>query len=319
MNGFPDLIGQLTIALRSRVASVDELGAHLGQSREMTVSQLEQLESWGFLSVTNDVITYRRPEVNVSDITAALLTGLSDQIQSTLLQTKDVMESLPGLLQAWDAGTADENSLHIDVLHGEWAPADMWRLQISRKVPRTTDVCMPDTSALFTVMQEYQASFWEGKAGQPIDVRLLMSLADATNPDGQERIRGELDSGVQIRMHPKPPSFFWIADHDTVGIPLEWGQAWPSSVMAIQSPVLAAILTWVYEQVWQEALPVMGESHRWDGMLRLMGQGLTMESAAIHLGLTPRTGRRRVTEAMAHYGVTSHFSLGAAWGKAQQR
>ncbi|MFN8108097.1 MAG: hypothetical protein U0R21_09980 [Nocardioidaceae bacterium] len=48
-------------------------------------------------------------------------------------------------------------------------------------------------------------------------------------------------------------------------------------------------------------------------MLQMMNRGPTMESASIQLGLSTRTGRRRVTEAMSHYGVDSHFALGAAW------
>jgi hypothetical protein len=33
------------------------------------------------------------------------------------------------------------------------------------------------------------------------------------------------------------------------------------------------------------------------------------------LGLTARTGRRRVEGAMKHYGVTGQFALGAAWAR----
>lgn len=312
---FPQLIEHLTAALRTRASSPQELSAFLDQDLESTRAQIKLLEDLGFLSLTNDVITYRRPDVAVANVTAHVLNSFAAQTQATLQEANRVLESLPGLSQAWNAGSTDEHSLHIDVVHGPWAPADMWRLQFTRRVPEVTDVCMPDTSALFSVQQEYQASFWEGRAGSPIKVRLLMSVADATNAAGLERIQGELAAGVEIRMHPNPPSFFWITDHDTIGIPLEWGQTWPSSVLAIQSPALAAVMTWIYERVWQEAVPVLEAGNAWDGMLRLMSQGTTMESAANSLGLTHRTGRRRVADAMAHYGATSHFSLGIAWGR----
>lgn len=310
------VFGLLATALRSRAGTVTELASITGQDPEAVRGELTRLERFGFVTVTGHEVTYRKPDLSVADITADMLAGFTSHLDQTMADTHQVLESLPGLLQAWEEGNADEHSLHIDVLHGPWAPADMWRLQFSRAIPRVSDVCMPDTSALFQAQQEYESSFWAGKAGEPIQVRLLMSVADATHPAGQDRIRGELDAGVQIRMHPNPPSFFWITDHDTIGIPLDWGQAWPNSVMAVRSAALAHALTALYDRCWNDAVPLDGTDNRpWDGMLRLMAQGMTMEAAALSLGMTPRTGRRRVADAMEHYNATSHFSLGAAWGR----
>lgn len=88
--------------------------------------------------------------------------------------------------------------------------------------------------------------------------------------------------------------------------------------MAVRSQALGQGFTNLYDHLWAEAIPVDGPGdHPWDGMLHLMGRGMTMESAATSLGLTPRTGRRRVAEAMDYYGASSHFTLGAAWSKAQ--
>ena len=105
-----------------------------------------------------------------------------------------------------------------------------------------------------------------------------------------------------------------ITDHDTVGLPLRWGESWPTSVMAIQSPALAEVLTWVYERVWAEAVPVVDDEHPWQSLLELMRRGMTMEGAAHALGLSPRTARRRVAAAMDHFDVSSLFALGVAWG-----
>ncbi|PTR24153.1 hypothetical protein C8K36_108166 [Rhodococcus sp. OK519] len=313
MDRLPELTQLLKTAMSSRADNITELAELTGHTHQDTETDVAHLETLGFLSITNGTITYRRPDVTVADLSRNILTGLARDLDDTVARTEGVLGTLPGLLQAWAQGNSDEQSLAIDVLHGPWAPADMWRLQLSRIVPSVSDVCMPDTSALFTVQPEYQASFWAQRAGQKIDVRLIMSITDATNPASRERVRGELDAGVQIRMHPKAPSFFWITDHDTVGIPLEWGQSWPTSIMAIQSPALAAILTWIYDRVWDEAVPVNGQEHPWESMLELMSAGMTMDSASHALGLTARTGRRRVADAMDHYGASSQFSLAAAW------
>lgn len=331
----PQLIPLLDTALRSRPGSPAALAELTGQSETQIADALRGLEQLGFVSVMGDVITYRRPEAAAAGLTETVLGQVQQQVEQALGGAQRALGSVPGLVQAWAEGTSAAPNLQVDVAHGPWAPADMWRLQFTRRVPETTDVCMPDTSALFSPQSEYQASFWAARAGRRVDVRLLMSLSDATDPAGYGRVRGELESGVRIRMHPDPPSFFWIADRDTVGLPLNWGEAWPTSVIAIQSPTLAAVLTWVYERVWAEAVPVeslmsmtAGDSvgtgvgtgndgQPWDGMLRLMNLGLTMDAAAASLGIAPRTGRRRVAYAMAHFGVSSQFALGAAWRAAQ--
>ncbi|MGI8392258.1 hypothetical protein [Leucobacter sp. W1038] len=312
-----DLLSLLDTALRSRPNTPEALSELTGMTHTQTRSSLEQLEVLGFVSVTSDVITYRRPEAAASGLTERLLADVDAHLTQTLGRAQLALGAVPGLVQAWAEGTAAAPNLQVDVAHGPWAPADMWRLQSTRRVPQVSDVCMPDTRALFSPQNQHQAAFWEGRAGHKVEVRLLMSLADATNPAAAERVQGELVSGVKIRMHPRPPSFFWITDNDTVGLPLSWGEVWPQTVVAIQSPTLAAAFTWIYERVWAEAISVESLMHQhgqpWDGMLLLMNKGLTMDAAAAALGLAPRTGRRRVADAMAHFEVSSHFSLGAAW------
>ncbi len=321
----PELVPLLDAALRSRPESPSALAGLTGRAEAEIRAALDALEGLGFLSLTNGVITYRRPEAAAAGLTETLLGQVQQHLSAVLGDTQRALGAVPGLVQAWAEGTSAAPNLQIDVTHGPWAPADMWRLQFTRRVPEVTDVCMPDTSALFSPQSEYQASFWAARAGHDVEVRLLMSLTDATDPAGFERVQGELESGVQIRMHPSPPSFFWITDNDTVGLPLKWGEAWPTSVVAIQSPTLAAVLTWVYERIWAEAISVEmlmnlatgGEGQPWDGMLRLLNHGLTMDAASAALGIAPRTGRRRVADAMSHFGVSSHFALGAAWRAAQ--
>lgn len=303
----------LAFALRSRVGTRAEL-IELGPwSTDEVDTALRDLQRAGFLTETAGVITYRRPDVAAAELAQGVIDGLGASLADTIDRTRRTLGSLPGLLQAWEMGNSESNSLHIDVLHGPWAPADMWQLQYSRGIPLTSDVCMPDTSIMAAVKPEHQASFWQSRAGEPLRVRLIMSVADATSEALQDRIRSEMDAGVSIRMHPNPPSWFWVTDLDTVGLPLTWGQAWPSSVMAIKSEALAAQLAWVFERVWQESVPLGVPEHPWDSLLELMNRGLTMEAASHALGLAARTGRRRAAEAMKHYGVSSLFALGAAW------
>lgn len=315
MNRPIDSLTILTIALRSRCASVPQLVELTGATIEQVTSAVAELAELGFLSLTNDVITYRRPDVAIADRAERALGQARQELDSSLSQTQHILGTLPGLLQAWDLGQTEEHSLQFDVLHGPYAAADIWRLQYSREVPLSSDVMMPDTAPLFANKAEYDSSFWATRAGEDIKVRLIMSTADASHPAARERVQGEIDNGVQIRMHPKPPSWLWITDGDTIGMPLHWGQAWPTSVMATRSAPIAAVFNWIFERVWEESVPVGEASQTWDPILRLMSEGMTMAMATQALGLAPRTGRRRVADAMAHYGTDTPFSLGAAWAR----
>ena len=63
--------------------------------------------------------------------------------------------------------------------------------------------------------------------------------------------------------------------------------------------------SWLFERLWERAVPARSESAAWDSLLMLMDGGATLEAAARALGISERTGRRRVSEAMDHFGVSS--------------
>ncbi|PTR21195.1 hypothetical protein C8K36_11625 [Rhodococcus sp. OK519] len=323
MNRTTELAEFLDIALRRRIETIAELAEATGRSVEATEQEVSRLSELGFLSLADGVITYRRPDATIADVTHQILTGLSHDLDSSIAKTQGILRTLPKLLQAWQHGNTDAHDLPIDVMHGPFAAPDMYRLQAARAKPRASYSCLPDTRPLFEVLRAANyGSYWEDNAAPGHDIRMIVSAADANSELGRSQITYEIDAGSQVRMHPNPPSFFWILDQTSVGIPFTWGEAWPSSVMSIQSPTLAATMTWIYERIWEEAVPVTGHNHSWenpwDPILRLMNSGMTMESASTALGLTARTGRRRVADAMRHYGVSSQFSLGAAWSASRE-
>ncbi|GAA1054046.1 hypothetical protein [Dietzia natronolimnaea] len=324
MDRTAEMAGLLDIALRGRIQTVVDLAEVTGATVETTQRQLARLEELGLLSLDDGAVTYRRPDASITDLASRILAGVVGELAATIDETQGILRTLPALLQAWEHGNTYAHGLPIDVLHGSFAAADMFRLQASRAKPRASYACMPDTTPLYTVLRaKGPGSYWDEHAQPDHDIRLIVSVADANTELGRTQLAHEINAGSQVRMHPDPPSFFWILDHASIGIPFTWGEAWPSSIMSIQSPALAELLTWIYHRVWDEATPVTGHNHTWqhpwDPILHLMKSGMTMESASTSLGLTARTGRRRVADAMRHYGATSHFSLGAAWNAARTR
>ena len=127
----------------------------------------------------------------------------------------------------------------------------------------------------------------------------------------------ELEGGLQLRMLERPPGWFWVTDEDTVALPLTWGETWPTSVIAVRSRAVAGMASWLFERLWERGIQARSQDAAWDPLLTLMDGGATLESAARALGISERTGRRRVSEAMDHFGVSSMFELGVAWGGAR--
>lgn len=307
----------LELALRNRPHTLAELQRLSALPDEDFIPALSALQAARFISVSDGGLSYHRPEITVADHTRQTAEELTRLLTRKLAQAQEGLAHLPRLLQAWHEGATDSHHLQVAVNRGESAPADIWRLQSNRMLPKTADICMPFALPMFANNPARTHAHWNSGAAEPTEVRFILGTADVSRPGARERLQQEVMAGVSFRVHPSAPSYFWITD-DIVGLPGQWGEVWPEEVTAIQSPALAAALTLVFDQVWREALPLDAQGEQpWDGMLHLMSLGMTMESAANALGLTARTGRRRVAAAMDHFNASSHFTLGAAWEAAR--
>ena len=122
-------------------------------------------------------------------------------------------------------------------------------------------------------------------------------------------------AGVEFRILPDPPSWFWVDDEEVTGLPLLWGDQAPQSVLAVSSPVIAALARAYFDGLWQQARPVERDPGGYGQLLHRMRRGMTLDAASRSLGITPRTGRRRIAAAMERYGVATLFALGAAWAQ----
>ncbi len=145
--------------------------------------------------------------------------------------------------------------------------------------------------------------------------RILLTTEGARRPSAQEALEVYREAGVEFRMLPSLPGWFGVEDDDVVVLPLEWGQTWPTSVVAVQHPALAGLARTLFDLLWVTAEPLHTEDRSWAPLLRLMERGATVEAASRALGVTDRTGRRRIAAAMAHYGTDTLFALGIAFGR----
>ena len=309
----------LGIGLRSRAATVGELAALAVRDEAEVRRDLERLDEDGFVVVRGDQISYTAPEEVVADVVRRRVGDVGAEMLRRLADLAEVVGRLPALAQEWDTGAIDHQPLDVEVFHGAEAVVDFWHVRQAREPARLTDVVLPDASRLYVADPDMQRFWHDATAGEGRRARVIASIADAVHPDAQQRVDEEIAGGVQLRLLAEPPGWFWITDETTVALPLVWGERWPTSVVAVRSRAVAGMASWLFERMWERAVPARTEAAGWDPLLTLMRSGATLEAASRALGISERTGRRRVSEAMDHFGVGSMLALGVAWGAVQPR
>jgi hypothetical protein len=310
----------LEVALRARPGSVADLAALLKVPGDDLRSPLEALAGAALVTVDGDALAYPdAPLAALSEHAAVLLRNTEERLAADLDDARALLAWLPRLLVDGPAGGAAGNVLPIEVLHGPGAPEALWQRQVARRPPRTSDLVLPDARRVYRVDPHLKTPARRVLSGPGRSGRGILSVRDATHPDAREHIALNVAAGIDLRMHPDPPSWFWINDEETVGLPLRWGEAWPTSVMALTHPAVAGLARHVFDRLWAASSPIRPTDEGWDPLLRLMRAGATAETAAAALGISARTGRRRIADAMEHYGARTLFGLGAAWAADQDR
>lgn len=314
-----ELTELLTTALSNRAGTVSAL-AHLAGADTDTVRQdVQALQQQGYLEAIEDTIAYRRPEMPVADMARQTLAAGIEDLTRAARDIDQALESLPALLQAWDTGEAQERTISGEVTHAQAGPGEAWMLHFARDTPKACDICLPDLARLLSAPRNQRVADWTAKAMGALQVRLVITAAEARSAELREALARLQNQGTEVRHHPHPPSFFWVSDREVAGLPLQWGESWPMGVLTVRSGPVAEAMAARFEQIWSAASPIDQDERSWEPILTLLNEGATMEAAGARLGLAHRTARRRVAEAMRHYGVKSQFALGAAWGRDQGR
>ncbi|MBF0671208.1 MAG: hypothetical protein IR160_01325 [Salinibacterium sp.] len=132
--------------------------------------------------------------------------------------------------------------------------------------------------------------------------------------DSATRLRDYFGAGGDARVHSSLPLFLCVDSAANVAIGGDASGA--DGLVLLRSPVMAGIARELFSRLWTtgRSLPHRKHLHEWSPLLRLLFQGETLESASRRLRYNPRTARRRLEAAYAHYGVGTLFSLGVAWG-----
>lgn len=306
----------LATGLRSRAESVPELAGLARRETSQVRADLAALQQRGYVELDGDRIRYLTPPAAVAGDVRRQAERLLDGLRRLVGGLVDTTDELPMLIRAWSIGEAGEQAVaDIELFHGESAVTDLWHQLLGRHPLRRTDIVLPDASPLFVADPAMQDTWHRVIGSNGNRARVIGSIADVTHPAAQDRIEQELGAGLRIRAVHSPPSWFWVADDSIVAVPLQWGEAWPTTVAAVHSRAVAGLASWAFERLWEQSVGVRGEQATWDPLIQLMCNGASLEAAARALGISERTGRRRIADAMAHYGAPNLVALGVAWGR----
>ncbi|WP_091124865.1 hypothetical protein [Nocardioides terrae] len=306
----------LAIGLRAQARTAADLAALALRPESEVQEGLRALAEAGYVSLAGDDLVWAPPVQAVAADVRRQATELVDQLSVLADRLARTADHGPGLAESssWSG-----SALEVELFHGESAVTDLWHHLIKRTPLRRTDVMLPDASPLAVPDLEMQR-VWHQVINQPGNrARVLASVTDIGSAGLAERLAQELAAGLQVRMRADLPSWFWVADGEVVALPLVWGERWPTSVMAVRNAAMAGVAGWVFEQLWHRGVDPLTDTASWDPLLRLMSTGSTLEASAHALGISDRTGRRRISDAMDYYGVASQLALGVAWGASRRR
>lgn len=306
----------LDLLLRERLLDVDALVARSGLGPDAVHSSLERLADEGSLSLRDGVILLNPPVHAAAIAVERELQSERAAAQARSDRLTAIVDAVARRTSSWNVGeSVAQDRLSLQSAHGPHAAEDLWFAVQASRVGSGGRV-----RAVLTDLDRYRASSPERSRSfaQAMSTYSSVQVIIPAMPLDEQltaMVRGFGDSGVEFRMLADPPSWFWVDDLDVTGVPLVWGDKAPQSVLAVASPVIAGITKAYFAELWQQASPVEKDPGGYGQLLHRMRRGMTLDAASRSLGITPRTGRRRIAAAMDRYGVATLFALGVAWAQ----
>lgn len=139
----------LSTALSTRAETVQQLAELTLTDYAEIRAELQLLETLGYLELNGENINYRSPELAISEQANQLLKHTSTLVEEQLRETNNLLLAAPRLLSSWNQGSNDVHASRSEILHGEFAPTDLWlRLAATRNLRSTTAFCLTRAASL---------------------------------------------------------------------------------------------------------------------------------------------------------------------------
>ena len=307
----------LETAYLQRCATVDELRAALRPAPDDLAERVQALCAGGFLADVDGRLDYTSP------YTAFIAIGAvrAQRIMDESVRTTALMQALPRLIRAWDISEVEDGGQHplaVNIIHAVSDSGDAWFRHAAAETASRPSLVFPEEGPLLAALRAGHLGDLQTRVGDG-HVRVLLNVGIHPSGELAERLDQARELGVQFRRSQNTPSWLYVDDSSIVGVPILWGSPAPTRLLAVRTPPVVAAVALVFDELWSTADRWDEPTETWMSILGLMSQGLTDDAIAQRLGLTDRTVRRRIAEAMAELGVTSRFALGMAWQRLSDR
>ena len=301
----------LAVAYRARPGTVAELAELLEPEAAVGLEPaLRVLRDAGFVRLEGERLEF---ESVYAAFIAASQARIS-RLQADTDQTVAMMAALPHLIRNWDLGEAEVGASHplaARLVHGREHHWQTWQRHLAERTPDRPSWVLPDLRALREDFPWVAADVAGSDAARR--ARVIVRPADLEDAANHELVAVSAALGVEVRVLDDLPGWFYVDSSHLAGLPVTWGESWPTTMVLIETPPVIAALNLVFDSLWRRAAPAIAVEPGWEPVIRLLAQGMTDEAVGRYLGLDVRTVRRRVAEAMDELGASSRFMLGAAW------
>ena len=151
-----------------------------------------------------------------------------------------------------------------------------------------------------------------------ISLRTIVSEVSLATPHWDAYLRRTVALGAQVRAHPAPPMLAVVIDNSSAVIPQ--GVDLTAGAMVVHG-ALTAPVTALFDEIWHDSTPLPaepaelpGDPHLSEARIRqvvtLLAQGQKDEAIARRMGVSVRTVRRLVSEAVDALHAQSRFQAG---------
>ncbi len=199
----------------------------------------------------------------------------------------------------------------VDVVHGSAGAWHAWWTRGGLQQGADVSAIVPDLEPLLAIAagdsDEQGRDLLTALASGRIRVRVILPSAARDEVRVHPVIEGLAHAGVEVRTGDAREWYFVVRDRIAV-VPTTWDEPGDVAALVLSTPPVVAALAEIYERRWAVASPWAAADPA-EPVLRALERGLDDAEVAAELGVSVRTVRRRVAEAMAAAGARTRYEL----------
>ncbi|MGW2378341.1 LuxR C-terminal-related transcriptional regulator [Kitasatospora sp. NPDC001683] len=291
--------------------SVEQLAAFCGLSPAQVHAGLDELSRFMLVRASSECPGRMRavaPEVGLADILARQEADLAAR-QAQLATSRAALTRLVAERAYHRAGDA-ERLMGMDAIQS--------RLELLGRGAVTEVLGVHPGSHRRPEDLEAGRGPNEAALARGVSIKSLYQESTRNDPHATNYAHWLLSRGGEVRTAPVLPQRLVIVDRSQALVPVDPADS-RKGALHVSAPGIVAALVDLFEQAWSIAVPVgavraedptTGLSDTERELLRLLGTGLTDETAGQRLGLSARTVSRHMSSIMERLGASSRFEAG---------